>query len=102
MIKHKRTDQDEAIDREPHSDLLRTHMPNWHLRSLDPQETEPTFDERARNDVYAFKQRYRYKGTPVVSEENEWAGPSDDTMVRKPAWDNFVTELTTDMHESPV
>ncbi|KAK6507690.1 hypothetical protein TWF481_006113 [Arthrobotrys musiformis] len=62
------------------------------------------FDERSRNDINAFRQRYRERGPPIVPEESEWAAPSssDDIMVRKSAWDDFVTYMTTEMPENPM
>ncbi|KAK6336959.1 hypothetical protein TWF718_009747 [Orbilia javanica] len=68
----------------------------------DPSEAEPSFDERARTDIEAFRQRYRDRGIPATPQDEEWAAPSDDIMVRKAAWDKFTTDLTTNMPENPM
>ncbi|KAF3218878.1 hypothetical protein TWF191_008083 [Orbilia oligospora] len=71
--------------------------------TLNSSEVELSFDERARNRIQAFKDRYRDKASTLeVPEESEWAAPSDDIIVRKSDWDNFVTDLTTDMLENPM
>ncbi|KAF3181096.1 hypothetical protein TWF788_006597 [Orbilia oligospora] len=71
--------------------------------TLNSSEVELSFDERARNRIQAFKDRYRDKASTLeVPEESEWAAPSDDIIVRKSDWDNFVTGLTTDMLENPM
>ncbi|KAK6512970.1 hypothetical protein TWF506_009132 [Arthrobotrys conoides] len=69
----------------------------------DPSEAEPSFDEQARNKIQAFKQRYKDKAsTLAVPEENEWAAPGEDIIVRKSAWDKFATDLTTDPPNNPM
>ncbi|KAK6343502.1 hypothetical protein TWF730_011092 [Orbilia blumenaviensis] len=70
----------------------------------DAVEASQQFNERAANDIRAFKQRYQDRGPLVVPEDSEWAAPTDDhdITVRKAVWDEFSTGLTTNMRENPM